>query len=83
MTVTVKCFAIARDLAGYAERSFDLPEGATAGDALEAVVVVSPNLSKHVGRMALAVNLAYVDRAHRLADGDEVALIPPVSGGAA
>ena len=82
MTVRVKCFALARDLAGFAERNIDVPDGATAGDALAAVVAIAAGLQSNAGRLALAVNLEYVDREHVLADGDELALIPPVSGGA-
>jgi molybdopterin converting factor subunit 1 len=77
----VKCFAIARDLAGFAERSIELQSGATAGDALAAVVVIAPALATHAARLALAVNLEYANRDRVLGDGDEVALIPPVSGG--
>ena len=82
MTVRVKCFAIARDLAGFAERLIELPDRATAGDALAAIVATAPALASAAGRFALAVNLEYAGRGHLLSDGDEVALIPPVSGGA-
>ncbi|HEX8324313.1 MAG TPA: molybdopterin converting factor subunit 1 [Tepidisphaeraceae bacterium] len=82
MTVRVKCFAIARDLAGFAERSFELTQDATAGEALATIVAQFPALAVHANRLALAVNLEYVDRSHVLRDGDELALIPPVSGGA-
>ena len=81
MTIRVKCFAIARDLAGFAEREIELPEAATAGDALDAVVADAPALKPNADRLALAVNLEYVGRSHALNDGDEVALILPVSGG--
>lgn len=81
MTIRVKCFALARDLTGYAERTFEMPAGSTAGDVLAAVVVEAPQLSPHANRLALAVNLEYVSRETVLKDGDEVAIIPPVSGG--
>lgn len=81
MTVIVKCFAIARDLTGFAEQSFEVSDNATAGSVLETVVAGSPALAPNAGRLALAVNLEYVDRSHVLKHGDEVALIPPVSGG--
>ncbi|MGC4033839.1 MAG: MoaD/ThiS family protein [Tepidisphaeraceae bacterium] len=77
----MKCFALARDLTGYAERTIEMPEGSTAGDVLAAVVATAPQLSPHANRLALAVNLEYVGRETVLKDGDEVALIPPVSGG--
>ena len=82
MTIRVKCFAIARDLAGFAERTIEVADGATVAGALAAVVRLAPALESIAGRLAVAVNLDYSDRNRVLQDGDEVALIPPVSGGA-
>ena len=81
MKVNVRFFAIARDLAGKGEALFDFPIGASAADALSVVVERFPELSKLRSRLALAVNQTYVRPDHRLQDGDELALIPPVSGG--
>jgi molybdopterin synthase catalytic subunit len=74
-------FAALADRVGTRELPLDLSEGATVGAALEAVESRLPALSELADRIATAVNLAYVRRDHRLADGDELALIPPVSGG--
>ena len=81
MTIKVKFFALARDLAGTAEAEIDVPRNSTAAAALVRVVEAFPSLSKIHARLALAVNLAYVRQDHLLIEGDELALIPPVSGG--
>lgn len=82
MTVRVLFFAVARDLAGVAERAYTLGAGATAADVVNAVVADVPGLAAHAAKLATAVNLEYVGRDHVLSDGDELAIIPPVSGGA-
>jgi molybdopterin synthase catalytic subunit/molybdopterin converting factor small subunit len=75
--VTVRLFAGLRERAGAAERKLDLPEGATAGDAWAAL-----DLGDEPAGLLYAANRRYVDRGEALSDGDELALIPPVSGGA-
>ena len=75
-------FAAAAAAAGVREDAFDLPAGATAGDALAAARARRSGLTDAVaGSLSLAVNHAYAGAGEALADGDEVALIPPVSGG--
>lgn len=81
MTVTVRLFASLRERVGASTLVRSLPEGATTGDLLAALQEDFPPL-RTSGRIALAVNSEYTDPRHALADGDEVALIPPVSGGA-
>jgi molybdopterin synthase catalytic subunit len=76
MRVTVRLFAMLRERAGTGRRELELPEGATAGDVWAAL-----DLGPEPDGLALAVNRSYADRGAALADGDEVALIPPVSGG--
>jgi len=83
MVVSVRLFAMLREAARRDELDVELADGATAGDLVDAVArdaglgaVVQP------GRVVVAVNREYVRAGHRLRDGDEVALIPPVSGGA-
>jgi molybdopterin converting factor subunit 1 len=77
MRVVVRLFAGLRERAGTAERGLELPDGAT-------VAAVWPALGleddEPVG-LLYAVNKEYANREQPLADGDEVALIPPVSGG--
>lgn len=81
MLITVKLFAILRDRAGVSEIQLTLPADATAEIALQRLATEYPALSNHLSGIALAVNREYVSPTHRLADGDELALIPPVSGG--
>jgi molybdopterin synthase catalytic subunit len=73
--VTVKLFAGLRERAGYRERELEGPE--RVADVWPALA-----LGEEPEGLLYAVNRRYADRDHPLADGDEVALIPPVSGGA-
>ena len=59
----------------------EVPEGASADDALRVAVERWPALEAQASGVALAVNESYAGRDHRLASGDEVAIVPPVSGG--
>lgn len=81
MQIRVKLFAILRERAGLAELCLDLPAGATVADAAEAIADRLPALRGLCARTAYAVNRGYVKAATVLSDGDELALIPPVSGG--
>ena len=82
MKLSVRLFAMLRESAGADSLEIELEEGATAGDAL-ARLRDSPGLAG-LERMPvrLAVNREYVDPGTELHRGDELALIPPVSGGA-
>jgi molybdopterin converting factor subunit 1 len=81
MTIRVKLFAILRDKARTPEFPLDVREGASVADAVEALLARHPELRPFAGRVAFAVNLSRVDAATVLKDGDELALLPPVSGG--
>jgi molybdopterin synthase catalytic subunit/molybdopterin converting factor small subunit len=74
--VKVRLFAGLRERGGTAERELELPDGTRIGD-----LWVELDLGDEPAGLLYAVNRRYVDREHGLADGDEVALIPPVSGG--
>jgi len=74
MTVRVRLFAGLRERAGWSEREVD---AATVADVWGAL-----GLGDEPAGLLYAVNKAYAERDRLLADGDEVALIPPVSGGA-
>jgi molybdopterin synthase catalytic subunit/molybdopterin converting factor small subunit len=76
MRVTVRFFAGLRERAGTGRRDLDLGDGARVGD-----VWAQLDLGEEPVGLVYAVNRAYVDRDGELAEGDEVALIPPVSGG--
>ncbi len=77
MRVDVRLFAGLRERAGAAARSLDLREGATVADVWPAL-----GLGDEPPGLLYAVNKHYADRSQPLAEDDEVALIPPVSGGA-
>jgi MoaE-MoaD fusion protein len=79
MRVTVLYFAAARERAGTARDQLELPDGSNAADALRAIVTKHPALEPIAGKLRLAIDQ---DFAGTLRDGSEVALIPPVSGGA-
>ena len=81
MNVTVLLFAAARDAAGMPETMLELPAGATAGDAVEALARRFPRLGAWRRAVRVAVNETYADDATKLREGDVVAVIPPVSGG--
>jgi molybdopterin synthase catalytic subunit/molybdopterin converting factor small subunit len=77
MNVTVRLFAGLRERAGESRRELELPEGATVADVWPAL-----DLGDEPGGLVYALNRVYEDRSAPLSDGDEVGLIPPVSGGA-
>ncbi|WP_406628286.1 cyclic pyranopterin monophosphate synthase MoaC [Patulibacter brassicae] len=80
--VEVRLFAALRESAGADRIALRLPIGATAGDAwLAAWALVDQDPPAALEHVALAVNREYASAGTRLGSGDEVALIPPVSGG--
>jgi molybdopterin synthase catalytic subunit len=79
--VKVIYFGMTRELAGAANEPVELGENATAGDLFATLRSKHPQLERYANSLALAVNLEYSDRCRVLREGDEVALIPPVSGG--
>ena len=82
MRIRIRLFAIQRELAGTREVPVDLATPATVADAWAALVERFPILAPGRDSVRFARNGAYADPATDLADGDEVAVIPPVSGGA-
>jgi molybdopterin synthase catalytic subunit len=81
MRVLVRLFASYREAAGVGHIQLELPASATARDAIRAVLRDHPLVAE--GRqLVIARNQEYVDVDAALSDGDELALIPPVSGGA-
>ncbi len=80
MRIRLLLFAQFRDIAGANEVDLNLPDGATVGDLVRQLRGEArwAHLSK---APAVAVNRAYAPLTVQLADGDEVALIPPVAGG--
>ena len=81
MRVTVRLFARLRDLAGTGELVRDVPSGATVGSVWAALVADWPDLEPYARSMTCAVNADYSRPSAAVAEGDEVAFLPPVSGG--
>lgn len=81
MRVRLLLFASYRDLAGTGEVDLDLPAGATAADAVALLRRSGNGASRLPARPVLAVNQDYASADTVLAEGDEVALLPPVAGG--
>lgn len=81
MRVRVRLFAAFREAAGRGDTSVDLVEGTTVSDLLGLLVAEFPRLRGLAPVSAAAVNQEYVSTSTVLHDGDEVAFIPPVSGG--
>lgn len=85
MVLQVRLFAVLRERAGRDSLEVELPEGAAVADALRALAEESEPLAAALEAMpvVMAVNRIYVNEEATLSAGDELALIPPVSGGAA
>ncbi len=81
MRVTVRTFAALREALGGGSLDLELPDGATVGEAVAALAARAPRAGPLLERSACAVNARYAARGERLSSGDELALIPPVSGG--
>jgi molybdopterin synthase catalytic subunit/molybdopterin converting factor small subunit len=75
--ITVRLFAALRERAGWSERELDVPDGAAVADVWPRL-----GLGDEPPGLAYARNREYAGRGEQLAHGDEVAVIPPVSGGA-
>lgn len=80
--VKVRLFARLSDIAGTRETELEIGEGLTAADAFAALARRYPGIEQMAEVVMYAVNAEYVSAAHSLQPGDELAIIPPVSGGA-
>ena len=81
MKIHIRYFAAHRDITGCTEESVTLPDGATVGSLWEQLVGRYPRLAGFTGRLLYAVNEEFSQLNTPLQEGDEVAFIPPVSGG--
>ena len=81
MRVRVRFFATLRERAGASEIERVLDRPSTVAELWELLCTEHPKLAGFGGRIAFAVNQEYVDSKMTLQDNDEVAFIPPVSGG--
>jgi molybdopterin converting factor subunit 1 len=81
MEVQIRFFASVREKLRRSEATCSVVAGATVGDLLDQLCREYPPLADVRGSLSIAVNHEYVDVSHTLSDHDEIALIPPVSGG--
>jgi molybdopterin converting factor subunit 1 len=81
MRVTIRLFARLREIAGAGQVERDLQEGATLGTVWNLLVADHPALAPYSGSVSGAVNADYARMDTSIGDGDEVAFLPPVSGG--
>lgn len=82
MRVCVLFFGVLKDLSGKSSDFIELPDGASVRDVLAQYAAQIPQLKESLPSLALAVNQQYAGTDTKLKAGDEVALLPPVSGGA-
>ena len=81
MLITVRLFARLREIAGAPELTVVVPERATVQDAWQSLAERFPALAAYAGTVSCAVNEEYARMNAALKNGDEVAFLPPVSGG--
>ena len=81
MTVKVLFFASCRDLVGASEQEMTLEEGSTVADLISGIASEHARFIEMAPSLMVSVNHNYVERETELHDGDEIAFIPPVSGG--
>lgn len=83
MRVTVRLFARLRDIAGAAELTRDVEAGATIGTVWRELVREFPEMARYETSISSARNADYARMNEDVREGDEVAFLPPVSGGCA
>jgi molybdopterin converting factor subunit 1 len=79
--VTIRLFARLREIAGASELTRTLDPGATVGSLWRELAAEHKDFAQYERSISSAVNADYAKMDRRLADGDEVAFLPPVSGG--
>ncbi len=81
MRIEVKFFSSFRRFAGKDIEHMEMPEGATVQTLLELLTVEHPDMERALGFVMVAVNRKTVESEHKLKDGDEVSVFPPIAGG--
>ncbi len=83
INITVRYFASIREVVGLRSETRTVPDGSTAGVVIDAIVADFPAIDGMRRTARIMLNHSYAERDQALEDGDELALIPPVSGGSA
>ncbi|MDZ4247470.1 MAG: molybdopterin converting factor subunit 1 [Dehalococcoidia bacterium] len=81
MKVTARFFASFREITGMGAEDFEINDVSTVGSFTEIIVGKYPALKNHMNHISVAVNSEYARPVEKLHDGDEVAFLPPISGG--
>ena len=81
MRITVLFFGMLKDIVGRAEERLTVEEGSSVGRLYELYAAQFPKLAEHSSSLLFSRNREFAGRGERLEDGDEVAFLPPVSGG--
>ncbi len=81
MTVMLKLFAVYQETLGVSEKRLTLPVGTTVGEVRDRLLSDYPTLSRWRNLTRFGLNLQFVEADTPLKEGDELVLIPPVSGG--
>lgn len=81
MRVKVLFFGQLKEIVGVSEEAVDIAEGDTTGSVFERYASRFPRIAGLADSIVLARNHAFTNRSEAIADGDEIALLPPVSGG--
>ncbi len=81
MRVTIRVFARLRELAGRDRWDLDVPPGASVEDVWQQVSREHVDLAPFGSAISCAVNATFASRRTRVGEGDEIAFLPPVSGG--
>ncbi len=81
MKVRVRLFASLREMAEQGEFEVEVPEGTTAQELWSILVSDLPKLGDYTGTVQVAINHEFSDHLAELHQDDEVAFLPPVSGG--
>jgi molybdopterin converting factor subunit 1 len=79
--VRLRFFAALREIVGCEEMEKDVSEGTTPGLILEELAVEHPKLEPYLKVVKIAINQEFADRENPLTNDDEIAFLPPVSGG--
>lgn len=81
ITITLKLFAVYQETLGVPEKTLTLPVGTTAGEVRDRLISEYPQLAEWKDLTRFGINLQFSEAETPLSNGDELVLIPPVSGG--